>query len=72
MGWLLLTNLPHKVYPRLVQLFYVHLTSADQQMEPFNLTSYVKGKAITLSPHTFAQIIGVETGDLQCYFQNEA
>ena len=72
MGWLPLTNLPNKVYPRIVRLFYVHLTAGDQQNEPFSLTSYVKGKIITLSLRTFAQIIRVETGDLQCYFQNES
>ena len=71
MGWLPLTNLPHKVYPRLVYLFSLHLTSAEEQVEPFSLTSYVKGKVITLNPYTFTQIIRVNTGDLQCYFQTE-
>jgi len=68
MGWLPLTNLPHKIYPRLVYLFYLHLTSAEGQVEQFSLTSYVKGEVITLNPRTFAQIIGVETVDLQCHF----
>ena len=72
MGWLPLTNLPNKIYPRIVRLFYVHLTASDQQNEPFSLTAYVKGKTITLTFRAFAQIIGVQTGDLQCYFQNES
>ncbi|KAL7264204.1 hypothetical protein ACSBR1_002205 [Camellia fascicularis] len=72
MGWLLLTNLPQKVYPRPVYLFYLHLRPTEGAVGENSLTSYVKGKLITLNPHTLAQIIGVQSGNLQCHFQSEA
>ncbi|CAL5350754.1 unnamed protein product [Camellia sinensis] len=72
MGWLPLTNLLQKVYPRLVYLFYLHLRPTEEAIGENNLTSYVKSEVITLNPHTLAEIIGVQLGDLQSHFQSEA
>ena len=71
-GWLPLINLPQKVYPRLVYLFYVQLRPTNGEVGDNSLTSYVKGKIITLNSHTLAQIIGVQPGDLQIHFQSES
>lgn len=67
-GWLNLINLPQKVYPLLMYLFYVHLRPTEGQARKNSLTSYVKCKIITLNIHTLAQIIGVQPEDLQIHF----
>ncbi|CAL5323150.1 unnamed protein product [Camellia sinensis] len=72
MGRLNLINIPQKVYPRLVALFYVHLRATQEQDGNFNLLSYVKGKGIQFDIPTLASIIGVELGDENIHFQTEA
>ncbi|CAL5382415.1 unnamed protein product [Camellia sinensis] len=72
MGWLNLINLPQKVYPCLVSLFYVLLKCTDEEDGDCSIISYVKGKSIEFNIPTLAQIIGVEQGDKQIYFHSES
>ncbi|KAL7161253.1 hypothetical protein ACSBR2_041825 [Camellia fascicularis] len=72
MGWLNVINLPQKLYPRLVSLFYVHLKTTDEEDGDFSIISNVKSKAIEFDIPTLARIIGVEQGDMHIYFHSES
>ncbi|KAL7261605.1 hypothetical protein ACSBR1_000109 [Camellia fascicularis] len=72
MGWQNLINLPQKVYPRLVALFYLHVRATQEEDGNFTLLSYVKRKGIQFDIPTLASIVGVELGDENIHFQTEA
>lgn len=72
MGWQNLVNLPHKVYPRLVSLFYLHFKHTNEEEKDYTVISYVKGKHIEFNIPTLAQILGVKQSENKIYFQTEA